>query len=129
MSEAALIDKQMHSQDVDRALGDLLELDDTLRATLEHLKEIGELDNTLVVVTADHAHGFDVFGSADTEYLSAQATDRKKRDAVGVYGESGLSAYTVPAGVNPQNQTVFTGPQGKGFPVSFSSIVSSSNHR
>lgn len=54
MSEAALIDKEMHVQDVDRALGDLLELDDTVRATLEHLKAIGELDDTLVVVTADH---------------------------------------------------------------------------
>lgn len=57
MSEAALIDKEMHVQDVDRALGDLLELDDTLRATLQHLEEIGELDETLIVVTADHGHG------------------------------------------------------------------------
>lgn len=57
MSEAALIDKEMHVQDVDRALGDLLELDDTLRATLEHLEKIGELEDTLVVVTADHGHG------------------------------------------------------------------------
>lgn len=57
MSEAALIDKEMHVQDVDRALGEIMELDDTLRATLEHLKEIGELDDTLVVVTADHGHG------------------------------------------------------------------------
>lgn len=57
MSEAALIDKEMHVQDVDRALGDLLELDDTVRATLQHLEEIGELDQTLVVVTADHGHG------------------------------------------------------------------------
>jgi len=57
MSEAALIDKEMHVQDVDRALGDLLELDDTLRATLAHLEEIGELDETLIVVTADHGHG------------------------------------------------------------------------
>jgi arylsulfatase A-like enzyme len=47
----------MHVQDVDRALGDLLELDDTLRATLKHLEEIGELEDTLVVVTADHGHG------------------------------------------------------------------------
>lgn len=117
MSEAALIDKEMHVQDVDRALGDLLELDDTLRATLEHLKEIGELDNTLVVVTADHAHGFDVYGSTDTKYLNAQTTDRNKRNAIGIYEQSGLSAYQVPNGVDPTNQTVFTGPQGPGFPV------------
>ena len=119
MSEAALIDKEMHVQDVDRALGDLLELDDTLRATLEHLEKIGELEDTLVVVTADHGHGFDVFGSADTKYLNAKDTDREKRNAVGIYRESGLSAYTVPEDVLPNNQTVFESPQGYGFPVTW----------
>lgn len=119
MSEAALIDKEMHVQDVDRALGDLLELDDTVRATLKHLEEIGELEETLIVVTADHGHGFDVFGSADTKYLREQKENRKKRNAVGVYERSGLSAYVVPAGVNPHNQSAFTGAQGVGFPVTW----------
>lgn len=63
MSEAASVDKQMHLLDYDRALGELLELDDTVKATIEHLKEMGELENTLIVVTADHGHGFDVFGN------------------------------------------------------------------
>lgn len=94
MSEAASIDKQMHSLDYDRALGELLELDDTIKASLEHLKEIGELENTLVVVTADHGHGFDVFGGYDTQYGNAQTDDRSKRNAVGVYEQSGQSQYT-----------------------------------
>lgn len=109
----------MHVQDVDRALGDLLELDDTLRATMQHLEEIGELDQTLIVVTADHGHGFDVYGSADTQYLRAQSTDRQKRGAVGVYQNSGLSAYQVPQNTNPTNQTIFTGPNGPGFPITW----------
>lgn len=96
MSEAASIDKQMHSLDYDRALGDLLELDDTVRATVEKLKALGELNNTLIIVTADHGHGFDVYGSADTKYLSSKATDREKRGAIGVYQHSGQSQYTVP---------------------------------
>jgi alkaline phosphatase len=95
MSEAASIDKQMHVLDYDRALGDLLELDDTVRATVAHLKALGELENTLILVTADHGHGFDVFGNADTKYLAAQKSDRKKRSAVGTYANSGLSQYTV----------------------------------
>ena len=58
MAEAASIDKQMHALDYDRALGDLLELDDTVRATVQKLKTLGILDDTLIVVSADHGHGF-----------------------------------------------------------------------
>ncbi|PSK55715.1 1,3-beta-glucanosyltransferase [Elsinoe australis] len=93
MSEAASIDKMMHVLDYDRALGELLELDDTIRASIEKLRELDELDNTLIVVTADHGHGFDVFGSADTQYLNQAQGDRNKRDAVGVYESSGQSQY------------------------------------
>ncbi|CAG8271482.1 hypothetical protein PENNAL_c0001G02551 [Penicillium nalgiovense] len=99
MSEAASIDKQMHTLDYDRSLGDLLELDDTVRATIEKLEELGELEDTLILVTADHGHGFDVTGSVDTEYMEAQEDDRSKRNAVGYYENSGLSQYTV-AGSN-----------------------------
>lgn len=96
MSEAASIDKQMHTLDYDRALGELLELDDTVKATIAKLKSIGQLNNTLVLVTADHGHGFDVMGSVDTKYLAAQTTDRSKRGAIGTYVNSGLSQYTDP---------------------------------
>lgn len=57
LNHLQLIDKEMHVLDIDRALGEVLELDDTVRATLKHLEEIGELEDTLVVVTADHGHG------------------------------------------------------------------------
>ena len=93
MSEAASIDKQMHTLDYDRALGELLELDDTIKHSIQHLKDIGEFEETLIVVTADHGHGFDVFGSVDTKYLNAQDNDRDKRNAIGTYQESGESQY------------------------------------
>ena len=67
----------MHALDYDRALGELLELDDTVRASIKRmslllyafatlttpfrrsdLEQIGELEDTLIVVTADHGHGF-----------------------------------------------------------------------
>lgn len=93
MSEAASIDKMMHALDYDRALGELLELDDTVKATIEHLNSTDCLKETLILVTADHGHGFDVMGSVDTHYLAAQDVDRKKRDAVGTYEQSGESQY------------------------------------
>jgi alkaline phosphatase len=95
MSEAASIDKQMHTLDYDRALGELLELDDTVTAVINQLKAKGILNDTLIIVTADHGHGFDVTGSVDTKYLNEQKTDRKKREAIGTYFNSGLSQYTV----------------------------------
>lgn len=105
MSEAASIDKQMHTLDYDRALGELLELDDTVKASMAHLSALGKLKETLVIVTADHGHGFDVMGSVDTKYLEAQDTDREKRDAIGVYRESGLSQYTNPNSEPGPNST------------------------
>ncbi|KAH7103611.1 putative alkaline phosphatase [Auriculariales sp. MPI-PUGE-AT-0066] len=117
MSEAASIDKMMHVLDYNRALGELLELDDTIRASIAHLKKLGIYEDTLIVVTADHGHGFDVFGGVDTKFLAASSSDREKRAAVGVYAESGLSGYTVPPGTSPQNNTVVIGAQGPNFPV------------
>ena len=93
MSEAASVDKQMHALDYDRALGDLLELDDTVKASIEKLEQLGALEDTLIVVTADHGHGFDVWGNVDTKYLNAQSDDRTKRRAVGIYERSGESQY------------------------------------
>ncbi|KAF4543077.1 Alkaline phosphatase [Lasiodiplodia theobromae] len=95
MSEAASIDKMMHALDYPRALGELLELDDTVKATIQKLSAIDQLKETLILVTADHGHGFDVMGSVDTKYLSVQTDDRKKRDAIGVYEQSGLSEYVL----------------------------------
>ncbi|KAK7752193.1 hypothetical protein SLS62_005937 [Diatrype stigma] len=116
MSEAASIDKQMHTLDYDRALGDLLELDDTVRATLARLGALGALDDTLVLVTADHGHGFDVFGSADTQYLAAAGTDRQKRRAVGTYEKSGLSQYTQQLSSGADAAAISYG-EGAHFPV------------
>ena len=108
MVEAASIDKQMHTLDYDRALGELLELDDSVRAAKDYLTEISELEDTLILVTADHGHGFDVAGSVDTQYLSAQDSQREKRNAVGLYAESGLSEYTGAAEGQQRNASVST---------------------
>lgn len=126
MSEAASIDKQMHTLDYDRALGELLELDDTVKASIARLESLGILKETLVLVTADHGHGFDVMGSVDTKYLAAQTTDRTKRGAIGTYQNSGLSQYTNPsAELGPmsnstsRNNTSFRYTNGTFFPATW----------
>lgn len=120
MSEAASIDKQMHLLDYDRALGELLELDDTIKATFAWLEAHGLSNDTLVLVTADHGHGFDVMGSVDTQYLNAQETPREKRDAVGVYQNSGHSQYLVANKSAPvgSDQNLVYGP-GVNFPANW----------
>lgn len=37
---------------------------------------------------------FDVMGSVDTQYMDAQETDREKRNAIGLYQQSGMSQYS-----------------------------------
>ena len=119
MSEAASIDKMMHVLDYDRALGDLLELDDTVKATFEFLSKTKQDKETLVLVTADHGHGFDVMGSVDTKYLQSQSSQRKKRSAIGTYEQSGLSQYSGSASgptidTSPNSAVVYT--NGSHFP-------------
>ncbi|KIW18028.1 hypothetical protein PV08_02315 [Exophiala spinifera] len=137
MSEAASIDKQMHTLDYDRALGELLELDDTIKATFAYLESIGELNDTLVLVTADHGHGFDVMGSVDTKFLNAQDNDRDKRGAVGTYQNSGLSQYLVANHSAPigSDQNLVYSP-GVNFPANwdprytlFSGVAAFPDHR
>ncbi|ORX62255.1 alkaline phosphatase-like protein [Hesseltinella vesiculosa] len=92
MSEAASVDKQMHTFDYSRALADLIELDVTIKKTVEWLKENGEYEDTLIIVTADHSHSFDVYGSVDAQFMrSAKEGDRL--GAIGVYENAGFPGY------------------------------------
>lgn len=137
MSEAASIDKMMHSLDYDRALGEVLELDDTVKVTMEHLAALGILEDTLVLVTADHGHGFDVAGNVDTAYLNAAKNDRAKRDAIGIYQQSGLSQYVLPnasAPIGSDQHLVYTA--GTNFPSNwdprytlFQGVIAFPDHR
>ncbi|ORX99243.1 alkaline phosphatase-like protein [Basidiobolus meristosporus CBS 931.73] len=97
MIEAASIDKMMHPLDFHRGLADLLELDNAVKAALEWVKKNDP--DTLVVVTADHGHGFDVYGTVDTEFFNAapdndeSGTQIEKRGAIGIYETAGWPGY------------------------------------
>lgn len=57
MVEGGSIDWGGHGNNAPAAIGEVLELDVAVRATIEALKERGELEKTLIVVTADHETG------------------------------------------------------------------------
>ncbi|KAI9311860.1 alkaline-phosphatase-like protein [Dichotomocladium elegans] len=93
MSEAASVDKQLHTLDFSRSWAELLEMDQTIKKTVEWLKKNGEYEDTLIIFTADHSHGFDVWGSVDQRYIHSRTTDRDMRDSIGVYATSGWPGY------------------------------------
>ena len=100
----------MHVLDYQRALGELLELDDTIRASIEHLKKIGEYDDTLIVITADHGHGFDVLYASPPPFpfrsrpLMARASPQRRRRLC-----PGLAASPDPPGAGPAHPQVRAG--------------------
>jgi len=63
MAEAGKIDKAHHENLATAALEETRQLDIALEQTLEIMKD--ELDETLIIVTADHGHTFTVAGYGD----------------------------------------------------------------
>merc|ERR1739848_896227 len=62
MVEGGLIDKAHHANEAERALIQIEEFDKAISGTIEHLERMGILNETLIIVTADHGHTF-TFGS------------------------------------------------------------------
>ncbi|KAI0225964.1 hypothetical protein L0F63_005878 [Massospora cicadina] len=90
MIEAASPDKQMHKLDYHRSLVDIIEFDLAVKAAVDFAKKVDP--STLIVVTADHGHGFDVYGSVDTQLFN-QPNHLLQRQAIGVYEDAGWPDY------------------------------------
>ena len=92
MAEAASVDKMMHPLDYDRALADLLELDNTIGKTKEWLKRNKLDEDTLILTTADHGHSFDVYGSVDTQFFNSFSDDQEveKKNSIGKNNHGGM---------------------------------------
>ncbi|KAH8244793.1 hypothetical protein KR032_000468 [Drosophila birchii] len=60
--EAGLIDQAHHRGKARKALHEVLELSTTVESTLSFLKSTDRLDETLVIVTADHSHSLTING-------------------------------------------------------------------
>jgi len=106
MVEGASVDKQEHTTDFDRAMGELIDMDNAIGAAIAFTKTPAGA-NTLVIVTADHAQGYDAWGTVDTlvfnspnpadgsaipdaSYAAAEAV---KASAIGTYQSSGWPTY------------------------------------
>ncbi len=89
--EAASVDKQMHPLDYERSLADLIEFDNAVAAAVEWAAT--NAPDTLIVVTADHGHGYDVYGAVDVEAFNAATDDIEKRAAIGTYADAGFVTY------------------------------------
>lgn len=89
--EAASVDKQMHPLDVERALADLIEFERSIAAALDWAK--ANAPDTLIVVTADHGHGFEVYGTVDVARFNAGTNDMERRAAIRVYQNASFPTY------------------------------------
>lgn len=89
--EGASIDKALHPMDFDRALADAIEFDRAVAAAVEWAA--ANAPDTLIIVTSDHAHSYDVYGTVDTETFNAAETDADRRNAIGVYQDAGFPSY------------------------------------
>jgi alkaline phosphatase len=60
--EAGRIDHAHHAGNASRALTDTIEFSNAIQRTVDVLKAAGTLDDTLIIVTADHSHTFTIAG-------------------------------------------------------------------
>ncbi|MDZ4767906.1 MAG: alkaline phosphatase [Chloroflexota bacterium] len=89
--EAASIDKQIHPLDQERALSDLIEFDNAVAAAAAWAAE--NAPDTLIVVTADHGHGYEVYGTVNVAQFNEAEDDLGRRAAIDVYNAAGYPDY------------------------------------
>jgi alkaline phosphatase len=88
MVESGLIDKYSHPLDWERAVMDTIMLDRAVEVAVEFA---ARKNDTLILVTADHAHGLSIVGTVDDN-----APGDVMRDKVGVYEKAGFPNYPAP---------------------------------
>jgi alkaline phosphatase len=91
MVEGGSVDKQMHPLDQERALSDLIETDQAVAAAAAWAAE--NAPDTLIIFTADHAHGYEVYGTVDVARFNAANDDLGRRAAIAVYNAAGYPDY------------------------------------
>jgi alkaline phosphatase len=70
MVEAGHIDKAMHVIDYDRGLGELLELDRTVKIVRQFAETNKPSGETAIFLTSDHGQAYDAYGTVDTQLFN-----------------------------------------------------------
>jgi alkaline phosphatase len=89
MVEGGKIDHALHDNNAQNALADTVAFDEAIQAALERMRAIDPgLENTLIVITADHDHtmvlnGYPKRGSKVLDIVHDYATGEPKKDADG----------------------------------------------
>ncbi|MCA1857971.1 alkaline phosphatase [Massilia oculi] len=89
MVEGGKIDHALHDNNAKNALADTVAFDEAIVATIARMREIDPgLENTLIVITADHDHtmvlnGYPKRGSKVLDIVHDYATGQPKKDADG----------------------------------------------
>jgi alkaline phosphatase len=89
--EGASIDKALHPMDFDRALADTIEFERAVAAAVEWAA--ANAPDTLIIVTSDHAHSYDVYGTVDIEAFNAATVDIERRNAIRIYADAEFPTY------------------------------------
>ena len=92
MVESGMIDKYAHLLDMDRAVYDVIMLDNAVKLAKQWAARRG--DDTLILVVSDHSHPNSLIGTINDD-MSTE-TNLPLRERIGVYDKAGFPNYPAP---------------------------------
>ncbi len=92
MVESGMIDKYAHLLDMDRAVYDVIMLDNAVKLAKEWAARRG--DDTLILVVSDHSHPNSLVGTVNDDMTTE--TNLPLRERIGVYDKAGFPNYPAP---------------------------------
>lgn len=92
MVESGMIDKYAHLLDMDRAVYDVIMLDNAVKLAKQWATRRG--DDTLILVVSDHSHPNSLIGTINDD-MSTE-TNLPLRERIGVYDKAGFPNYPAP---------------------------------
>ncbi len=92
MVESGLIDKYAHLLDMDRAVYDVIMLDNAVKLARDWAAKRG--DDTLILVVSDHSHPNSLVGTVNDDM--SKESNLPLRERLGVYEKAGFPNYPAP---------------------------------